>query len=129
MPFCVAAALLDGAITSATFESGRFLDPDVIDLMAKITLREDPEFTKQYPAQWNCRIIAETFSGARHEVHVLFPKGHPENPFSDAEVEEKFVRLAEPRIGITRCDAFLKWASRLEEADNIEEMFPLLAIA
>ncbi len=129
VPFCVAAALLDRDVSPATFESGRFLDPDVIDLMAKIDLREDPQFTKEYPARWNCRIIAETFSGARHEVHVLFPKGHPENSFSDAEVEEKFVRLSEPRIGISRCHAFLNWASRLEEADNIEEIFPLLDIA
>ena len=79
---------------------------DVIELMAKVTLREDPEFTKQYPAKWNCRIVAETFAGARHEVHVAYPKGHPENPFSDAEVEEKFLRLAEPSLGIARCRTF-----------------------
>ena len=76
----------------------RFLDKDAVELMAKITLREDPEFTKQYPEKWNCRLVAETFAGARHEVHVAYPKGHPENPFSDDQVEEKFLRLAKPRL-------------------------------
>lgn len=128
VPFCVAVALLDGNITPHSFDSERFLDPEVIELMAKVALREDPEFTKQYPAKWNCRIIAETFPGARHEIHVAFPKGHPENPFSDTEVEEKFIRLAEPSLGMTRCRAFLDWAWRLEEADHIGEIFPLLAI-
>jgi 2-methylcitrate dehydratase len=129
VPFCVAAALLDGALTSHTFDSERFLDKDVIELMAKVTLREDPAFTKQYPAKWNCRLVAETFAGACHEIHVTFPKGHPENPFSDAEVEEKFIRLAEPSLGRSRCRAFIDWAWRLEEADNIGEIFPLLAIS
>ena len=128
VPFCVAAALLDGDITSHTFDSERFLDQDAIELMAKVTLREDPEFTKQYPARWNCRLVAETFAGVRHEAHVAYPKGHPENPFSDTEVEEKFIRLAEPSLGMARCRAFLNWAWRLEEVDNIGEIFPLLTI-
>ena len=129
VPFCVAAALLDGAMTAHTFDSERFLDGDVIELMAKITLREDPEFTKQYPAKWNCRLVAETFAGARHEVHVAYPKGHPENPFSDAEVEEKFLRLAEPSLGRAAVEKFIDWAWRLEEAEDIGEIFPLLAIS
>jgi 2-methylcitrate dehydratase len=126
VPFCVAAALLDGDITSHTFDSERFLDQDAIELMAKVAFREDPEFTKQYPARWNCRMVAETFAGVRHEVHVAYPKGHPENPFSDTE--EKFIRLAEPSLGMARSRAFLDWAWRLEEADKIGELFSLLAI-
>jgi 2-methylcitrate dehydratase len=129
VPFCVAAALLDGALTSRTFDSERFLDEDVIELMAKVTLREDPAFTKQYPAKWNCRLVAETVTGVRHEVHVAYPKGHPENPFSDTEVEEKFIRLAEPSLGMSRCRVFIDWAWRLEEVDDIGEIFPLLAIS
>ena len=74
--------------------------------MARVHLREDPEFTKEYPAKWNCRITAETFSGERHQMHVTYPKGHPENPFTDREVEEKFLSLAEPLIGTERCRIF-----------------------
>jgi hypothetical protein len=55
-------------------------------------------------------VVAETFAGARHEVHVAYPKGHPESPFLDAEVEEKFLRLAEPSLGKTRCRKFIDWA-------------------
>ena len=126
VPFCVAAALLDGDITAATFDSQRFLDPEVIELMAKVQLREDPEFTKEYPAKWNCRITAETFSGERHQIHVTYPKGHPQNPFTDKEVEEKFLSLAEPLIGTERCRSFLDWAWRLEEARDIGKMFQIL---
>jgi 2-methylcitrate dehydratase len=126
VPFCVAAALLDGDITAATFEADRFLDADAVALMSKIRLREHPEFTKQYPEVWNCRIIAESISGKRHQAHVTYPKGHPKNAFSDKEVEAKFVRLAEPLLGEKRCDVFFDWAWRLEEAADIGGMFQIL---
>ena len=129
VPFCVAAALLDGAIAAHTFDSERFLDKDAMELMAKITLREDPEFTKQYPEKWNCRLVAETFAGGRYEVHVAYPKGHPANPFSDAEVEEKFLQLVEPRLGRSHCRKFIDWAWQLERVENVGELFPLLAIS
>jgi hypothetical protein len=75
--------------------------------MAKIALREDPAFTRQYPAKWNCRLVAETSAGVRHELHVAYPKRHPASPFSEAEVEEKFLRLVEPSLGRTRCRKFI----------------------
>ena len=119
--------MLDGDITSATFASERFLDADVIDLMAKITLREDPEFTRQYPAKWNCRIVAETLAGVRHEVHVAYPKYIRKIPFRMPRSKRSFYDWLN-RYWECRCRAFLEWAWRLEEADNIGEMFPLLAI-
>jgi len=123
----VAAALLDGDITLNTFESKRFLDPDVVELMAKIELREDPEFTKQYPEVWNCRIRALTRSGKQHQVHATYPKGHPKNPMNDQEVEEKFIRLNERLLGLQRCRAFFDFAWRLEEVNDVGEIFELLA--
>ena len=123
VPFCVAAALLDGDITAATFETDRFLDADAVALMAKIQLREDPEFTKQYPEVWNCRITAESISGKRHQAHVTYPKGHPKNAFTDKEVEAKFVRLVEPLLGEKRCNVFFDWAWRLEKRRTLEKCF------
>jgi 2-methylcitrate dehydratase len=126
--FCVAAALLDGEVTAETFEAERFLDADAIALMAKIELREDPEFTRQYPEVWNCRITAKSRSGKRHQVHVTYPKGHPKSGFTDAEVEAKFLRLAGPLLGEARCKKFFDWAWRLEEVATIGEIFSLVAI-
>jgi 2-methylcitrate dehydratase len=127
LPFCVAAALLDGDITARTFDAKRFLDREVIDLMSKVELRENPEFTCQYPEIWNCRIIAVTKSGEEHQVHLRYPKGHPRNPLTDKEVEEKFIRLAEPSLGLAGCRSFLDWAWRLEESKDVGTIFDLLA--
>lgn len=127
VPFCVAAALLDGDITIDTFELKRFLDPDAVALMSKVEVREDPEFTKQYPEVWNCRIRALTRSGEHHQAHVTYPKGHPKNPMGDREVEKKFIKLNEQLLGLERCQAFFDFAWHLEEADDIGDIFELLA--
>jgi hypothetical protein len=55
--------------------------------------------------------------------------GTPGKPILDAEVEEKFLRLAEPSLGKTRCRKFIDWAWWLEKTENIDELFPLLAIS
>lgn len=128
VPFCVAAALLDGAITPDTFDTKRFLDPDIVQLMKKIHLHEDPEFTNQYPDVWNCRITAVTSSGTRHQAHISHPKGHPKDPFTDKEVEDKFIRLVEPVLGLDRCRSFLDFAWRLEEVEDIGGIFELLVV-
>jgi len=61
-------------------------------------------------------------------VHVTYPKGHPKNGFTDAEVEAKFLRLAGPVLGEARCKKFFGWAWRLEDVAAIGEIFSLLAI-
>jgi 2-methylcitrate dehydratase len=127
LPFCVAAALLDGDVTLRTFESNRFLDADVVELMSKVELREDPEFTRQYPEVWNCRITVHPKAGKPVVMHSVYPKGHPKNPLSDAEVEEKFIHLAEPLLTRTQCQGFFDFAWQLEQTSDVGELLRLLA--
>jgi 2-methylcitrate dehydratase len=127
LPFCVAAALLDGEVTLRTFESRRFLDAEVLELMSKVELREDPEFTREYPEVWNCRITVHMSSGERVVMHSVYPKGHPRNPMSDAEVEEKFVHLAERLFTRTDCQVFFDYAWQLEKTSDVGELLRLLA--
>jgi 2-methylcitrate dehydratase len=125
--FCVSAALLDGEISLKSFETKRFLDPDVIELMKKIELRENPEFTRDYPNAWNCKVIAHTRSGDRREEHTVYPKGHPNNPMTDDEVEAKFINLCEPLLGLQKCRAFFDFAWHLEESRDVSKVFELVA--
>jgi 2-methylcitrate dehydratase len=127
LPFCVAAALLDGEVTLRSFESRRFLDADVVELMSKIELREDPEFTRQYPEVWNCRITVHLRSAESVFMHSAYPKGHPKNPMSDAEVEEKFISLAEPLLTRAQSQSFFDLAWRLEKTSDVGQLLRLLA--
>ena len=49
MPFSVAAALLDGAVTSESFERSRFLDADVLALIGRMEIEVSDEYSRQTP--------------------------------------------------------------------------------
>ncbi|MGH7674547.1 MAG: MmgE/PrpD family protein, partial [Gemmatimonadales bacterium] len=50
LPYCVAAALLDGGIASRSFTGARMRDPRLNALVERTTVRENPEFTRAHPA-------------------------------------------------------------------------------
>src|SRR5207247_10978899 len=58
MPFSIAAALADGEVTSDTFEHHRFLDTDVLGLIARMKVEINADFSRQTPGLRHCRIEA-----------------------------------------------------------------------
>ena len=51
--------------TSATFRPSRIQDPSLRPLIKKLTVVEDPEFTRRYPAESCTRIEVATTDGRR----------------------------------------------------------------
>ncbi|OGA39082.1 MAG: hypothetical protein A3G24_14035 [Betaproteobacteria bacterium RIFCSPLOWO2_12_FULL_62_13] len=90
MPYVVAIALLDGAVTSRPFSVERLVDPTVVSLMRKVTVQERAEFSAQYPGSAYCRLRINTLSGDHIASEVRYPKGHINNRMDDRELEAKF---------------------------------------
>jgi 2-methylcitrate dehydratase PrpD len=97
--YVVATALLYGSVRLSAFEDGRLADPAIRDLIKRIDLEVDPELDVKFPGQRAARITIETLDG-RIE-HYLQPtrKGDPEQPLSDADLDDKFLELASPVVG------------------------------
>lgn len=94
LPYLIGAALLDGAITEVTYTPERFRDPAILALMQKIRMEEDKTFTAAYPRTFHCRLEITLRSGQVIAVSQTNPKGHPANPMSDREIEDKFLTQA-----------------------------------
>ncbi|MEK7815184.1 MAG: MmgE/PrpD family protein, partial [Chloroflexota bacterium] len=92
IPYLVAVAFQDGAVTPASFSPQRIQDPALRPLIARMSIEEDPEFTRRYPAEANCRMEVTTRSGRQLVAATSYPKGHRRNPLDDSEVEAKFRR-------------------------------------
>jgi 2-methylcitrate dehydratase len=71
-------------------------DEKVKELMRKVEVVENPEYTKVYPRELPTKITIITDKG-KFENEVRSPRGYYNNPMSDEEVEEKALKL-----GITR---------------------------
>lgn len=127
LPYTIAAGLIDGTVSAESFSEQRLRDPRIQDLMGKMTLRENSEFTKAHPASWPCRITIATRSGGRKVASTEYFKGHAENPMSDAEVDKKFHRLAANELGDTRAAAILERLWNLEQVRDVGEIISLLS--
>jgi 2-methylcitrate dehydratase len=128
IPFLVAVALQDGAVTPASFTAQRISDPALRPIIAKMTMEENPEFTRRYPGEYNCRIEATTHSGRQYVAATAYPKGNRHNPLDDAEVDTKFRRLSAGVLTDTQCDRALELIWALEQQPGLEELLDALVV-
>ncbi len=89
LPFLVAAALKDGRVNLATY-SERMEDDDLIDFVQKIKVVTDADLDSMYPESMPNRVEVTLSSGRMLSREQIYPKGHPKNPMTDRELEEKF---------------------------------------
>ena len=89
-------------------------------------MAEDKEYTAAYPRVLNCRIEATLKSGQVVAAHQTNPKGHPANPMSDREIEDKFLSQAEPLLGGKQSRTLLDSLWNLERMDNLGALFPMM---
>ena len=125
LPYCTAAALADGDVTLATFDPERFTEPGILELTAKVKVHRDAELTARYPRGIPNRIVVTLDDGRQFVREVEFPRGHAGNPMTDAEVEQKFRTLVEPRYGKERADQILKRCWDLEKLTSVTELLKL----
>ena len=128
IPYLVAAALLDGEVTAATFTTEKLRDPGLRRLMSKMTLEEDPEFSANYPEEYNCRIEVTQASGRRASAYTRNPKGHRLNPMNDSEVETKFRGLTRGILSDGKADRVLELAWALDRQADLDDLFDSMVI-
>jgi 2-methylcitrate dehydratase PrpD len=125
MPFSIAAALADGEVTSDTFEDGRFLDRDVLELIGKMRIEIHPEYSKLTPGLRNCRIEAELESGEKVVALHVLSQADIERETPDDVIDAKFRNLTLrllPRAARKRLAAEIARLDTLERVDSIIEL-------
>ncbi len=128
IPFLSAVGLRDGAVTPATFAPDRIADAALRTIINKMRIDENPEFTERYPQQYNCRMEVIKNNGQTEVASTSYPKGHGENPLSDAEVDAKFKRLACPTVTEQQCEQALELIWSLENLPNLRDIFDSLVV-
>ena len=125
LPFCLALAALDGAGAFLPMRDAVLRRQDVVELAARVRIRIDPDLDRRFPAGTPARVTVATVRG-RFTRQVDHPKGDPQNPLTDAEIEAKFRQLADGVWDDATQDAALTAVARLEE-DGPQPLVQLLA--
>lgn len=124
IPFCLAQAAVRGRLSLDAFTEDALTDRTVLDIMGRVTLAVDPGLDHFYPRFWPSRVQVETTSGAVLSTCIDTPKGDPENPVSDAELDEKFLLLAS---GLLASGEPARCLGRLRDLDSLGDMTQLFA--
>jgi 2-methylcitrate dehydratase len=128
LPYLLALALMDGAIRTDSFDAARMRDPATRALMQKIRIAESDEFTARFPAEVVTEIVLTTTAGVQHREIAAYPRGHANNPMTDAEVDQKFVALADAVMEPRARDALHRALWAVERAAAIREVLDLVRV-
>lgn len=125
-PYCVAIALLDGKVTVHSFDSKRLTEVALHELMQKLRIVRQPEFVGRYPQAMPTRITVKTKAGNTYVQQVDYPLGHPKNPMSDGQVEDKFRLLATGKLDRSRINKVIDIVWTLDQLKEIGTLMPFL---
>ncbi|CAN7730072.1 2-methylcitrate dehydratase PrpD [Variovorax paradoxus] len=114
--YVVATALAHGSVRLAAYEPARLRDAATRSLMERISVTVDPELDAAFPGQRAARVLITMRDGRCFEHLQPNRKGDPEEPLSDAELEDKFMELSSPVIGSAPARALLDRLWTLERS-------------
>ena len=125
--YLAAAALADGEISEAQFTPGRWLEPEMREAMARVSIHTDAGLNKYTPGSYPAAVKLVLQTGESREVEVVFPKGHPNNRMSRAEIEAKFRACAREKVPPARQEKIIGKAQELEKLASVAELMKDLA--
>jgi len=102
LPYPVAAALVFGELGAQEVSLPKLADPRVRRLQRAMTLTEDADFSRRFPAERWARVRMTLVDGRTLASEPARARGNPENPLGDDELRRKYIALAEPVLGAAR---------------------------
>jgi 2-methylcitrate dehydratase len=129
LPYIVAMALLEGKIDNFTYSEKKFRDPKILEFLKKITVVEDKTLSAKYPEAVANRVTVKLLSGKVVSKQFDYHKGHPKNPMSDRDVEEKFQKLTRKYLDKNRARRILDVIWSLEKTNDVAKLVSSMTLA
>lgn len=117
MPFNMAVALSDRALTLDSYTDARAADPRTRALMERVGFEEDPGMA--FPGDYPARLRVQLKGGRALEAALPKVAGSAENPVAPAEYEAKFLDNARRAIGMDKARAALALLRELPAARDV----------
>jgi len=128
LAYCVAAALLEGALGLEQFGEERFgsdgvREAAIADLLGRVNVTVAADLTAKYPSAWPVRLTISLNDGATERAASEHPRGNPENPVSTGELERKFSTLVTARFGDDVARSALAALHSLDRCADVADLF------
>ena len=128
IPYVIAVAVAEKRRT-VWYDDETMRDPKIWALQHKVSVEEDPAATRKFLTSYvACATVEMNMRDGRVlSRHVEYPKGEPENPFSDQDHIDKFRWMAS-HVGMnqTQQSELLQKLDRFEDLKKVSELTALL---
>jgi 2-methylcitrate dehydratase len=102
LPYCLAAAIVDRRISTASFSEEKLKDPRIWEVIDKIKGEASIEFERMFPAKQPSEVTVRTKDGNEYKAYLEYPKGDPREPMTEEDLDVKFAGLAEGLLDAAR---------------------------
>jgi 2-methylcitrate dehydratase PrpD len=129
LPYCLAAAIVDGTLTPASFSPQAVDRPAIRALLGKVAMEVDPELRGNVPvteSRERGTVRVRLADGGTVERAVTVPHGHPEDPLTSEELDGKFLACADGTLRAERVGAALEMLHGLGRLDRVDRLTRLL---
>lgn len=127
IPYAVAVSIVHRKARLKEFTSETIKDPVLLNVASKVRWEVDPKFEAKYPLYYPSAVTLWTNDNRKIESSVEFPKGDPENPMTDAELEEKFKDITARTVCHQgRIEQIIDIIWDLDQVKHIDELTRLL---
>lgn len=117
LPYAVATAAFDRRVFLRSYSAQARERADVRELMGRITAAQDPSVS-----EWGARLTTTLRDGREITTEHVYVKGHPNNPFSEQDLIDKFgmcVPFSVFPLGEDVVDMVIRNVLDLEKIDDV----------
>lgn len=129
--FCVVVALADGRLTTQQFKGERWMQPQMIALMDRVTMNTAADLRDRVTGSMPARVRVTLKDGSEMVEECLYPPGHsfPEKGVDANVVIEKFKLVTAPPLDANRQTAIATAALDTTEGASIASIMRLVGKA
>lgn len=123
-PYTAAVALLYGAVGLQHFEPSAIQRQEIQELLDRVKVFTDDEFTSKYPKHWGCRVLIYDKTGAVYETSVTDPTGSADNPLTEKQLIQKISGLLRAVMTEEQAEQTMKQLWELESLPQVTSPCP-----
>jgi len=122
MPFCLAAAIVDGRVGLDTFDDARVHDPAIAEMRRRIVMRVDATLDTSAPPLTQARVAVRLRDGRTLTAAANGARGYHERPASEQELAEKFRGCASRALDASAVTDLLHAIRNAVDVSDVNEL-------
>ena len=123
LQYCMAVLLMEGRVFVDQFTEALVRDPQILALAKRIRVAVKPG---QNHSDRNAQVEIRLADGRRLQAECKAARGHPLNPPSWSDIEDKFMILAGKVLPPRRCRRIVQLVADIEAVPDVSELARLM---